>query len=74
MDDLRNTSTQSPFFSEFGEEPPVVDQVPLDEGPEKRVLGMTAIQRFIVMLLIFVLTCVIGFLCLIVTGKIAPHL
>lgn len=36
---------------------------------ETRFLGMTAVQRFIVMLLIFILTLIAGILLLLMTGK-----
>jgi|GEM_PF-6152909 len=37
---------------------------------ERRFLGMTAVQRFVIMLLLFILTVLIGGLLLVVTGKI----
>jgi len=58
----------SPFFS--------MDQLVFtteakeEEPAAKKLLGLTPVQRFVIMLLIFVLTCVLGSLCLLLTGKI----
>lgn len=70
LDNLRDSATNSPFFSEEGPEPPEEEQ-PEESTGEKRILGMTAVQRFIIVLLLFFLTCVLGAFCLLVTGKIA---
>lgn len=37
-------------------------------------LGMTAVQRFIIALMLFMLTCLLGTFCLLVTQRIAPPL
>jgi hypothetical protein len=37
---------------------------------ERRILGMTAAQRFVIMLLVFILTVIIGSLLLVASGKI----
>lgn len=36
-----------------------------------RILGMTAFQRFVIVVMLFMATCVIGALFLLVTGKFA---
>lgn len=36
----------------------------------KKFLGMTSMQRFVLVFLLLLATCVIGFLCLFVTGRI----
>jgi hypothetical protein len=68
LDNLRDSATNSPFFSEEGPEQPEEEQEKESTG-EKRFLGMTAVQRFIIILLLFFLTCVLGAFCLLVTGK-----
>jgi hypothetical protein len=65
LDDLRNSATgtnepQSP--SPFREEPPRRRSAPF--------LGMTPVQRFVLALILFMMTCVIGTGCLVLTGKI----
>ena len=57
-----------PFLAE---EPFVPTDVLEQSTPgERRILGMTAAQRFMVMLLIFLLTVLLGSLLLVVTGKV----
>ncbi len=37
----------------------------------KKFLGMTSMQRFVLSFLLMMVTCLLGFLCLFATGKIA---
>jgi len=65
LDDLRNSATgasdpQSP--SPFREE--------LPRQRAKPFLGMTPVQRFVLALLLFMMTCVLGAGCLVLTGKV----
>ena len=71
LDDLRNSSS----FEE--EEPVEVPEEQQDEALPRKArrqkepfLGMTAQQRFILSLMLFMMTCVLGFLALVVLGKI----
>lgn len=41
-----------------------------DEPVGKKLLGLTPVQRFIIALLVFILTCVLGSLCLLLTGRV----
>lgn len=65
LDDLRNSASQS-----------FIDDVPEDDAlDEKRrgpvlILGMTAPQRFLVSVLLLIMTCTIGMLLLVVFGKV----
>lgn len=68
LDNLRDSATNSPFFSESGPEPE--EEQEHEATQERRFLGMTAIQRFIIVLMLFFLTCVLGAFCLLATGKI----
>ncbi len=61
LDDLRNTAAQS-YQEEMIEE-----QKPRSA---RRLLGMTAPQRFFIALLILLLTCVAGAVVLIAAGKV----
>ena len=40
-------------------------------GKSGRFLGMTAIQRFVITFLLMAAVCVLGAMCLLVTGKLA---
>jgi hypothetical protein len=69
LDDFRNTSEQ-PYTEETVQtnEQPAYEYKPA----APRFLGMTPFQRFIIVFLIFMLTCVLGSFCLLVTEKIIP--
>ena len=64
LDDLRNSATGA-----SDEQPPS----PFRETPPSRrrapFLGMNSGQRFVLALLIFLMTCVLGAGCLVLTGK-----
>ncbi len=63
LDDLRN-SAEASFLDE--------DQLELEnqyKTKEKRFLGMTAAQRFILSVLLFILVVVMGTLLLLLSGK-----
>jgi hypothetical protein len=64
LDDLRNSASRS-----------FIDEMPGEEADEKkestRILGMTAPQRFLVSVMLLVLTCVIGTFVLIAFGKLS---
>ncbi len=64
LDDLRNTAEAS-FIQE---ETAIAEQQYLPKK-EKRFLGMTAIQRFILAVLLLILVVVLGTLFLLVSGK-----
>jgi hypothetical protein len=71
LDDLRNTATSGP------EEP--VPPVLIPSGIPKarprsqgQLLGMTAAQRFVIVLMMLFMTCILGTFCLIITEKIVP--
>ena len=68
LDDLRNSAAQS--FQE--EEPAPIEASEMDAQPRNSApfLGMTAAQRFVVALLLFLMTCVFGTFCLLATQKI----
>lgn len=64
------------FRSQAGEEQFEVDAFE-DIEPyyqERRFLGMTPAQRFLIAVLLFLVTCLGGSFCLLITGKISPLL
>lgn len=68
LNDPQDSNNSSPFYAEE----PVVMTTETDKPPKSGGLlfGMTAVQRFVVMFLIFLLTCVLGSMCLLLTGKV----
>jgi hypothetical protein len=64
LDDLRNSAT--------GSGDPQLPTPFREERSRNRqpFLGMSAVQRFILALLIFMMTCVLGAGCLVLTGKV----
>jgi hypothetical protein len=69
LDDLRNPNDQT-----YEENTIQADDFPDYDSkpPTPRFLGMTPFQRFVIVFLIFMLTCVLGSFCLLVTEKIVP--
>jgi hypothetical protein len=71
LDDLRNTASSGP------EEPvpPVLVPSgipPARQGTRGSFLGMTAPQRFVIVLMMLFMTCILGTFCLLITEKIVP--
>ncbi len=69
LDDFRNTQ------EEQYEEPTMQAGIQPEYEPSPssgRFLGMTPFQRFIIIFLLFMLTCVLGSFCLLVTERIIP--
>ena len=70
LDDLRNSAMNSP---QPEEEPP--EELEVEERLTRRrrrepFLGMSAGQRFAIVLLLFMMTCVLGAFCLVVFNKV----
>ena len=73
FDNLRELSDDSALFPESEElEDEEVEEEELPLTPEVRLLGMTAVQRFILSALLLGTVLVVGALCLMVTRKIVP--
>ncbi len=69
LDDLRNTAASS------YEESIPPEMEPQNENRKRRngaFLGMSPVQRFVVVLMLFILTCILGTLCLLLSGKVVP--
>ena len=64
----RESQESSPFFSM--DQPVFAEEEPVETKPAKNLLGLNPMQRAIIMILIFVLTFVLGTLCLLLSGKI----
>ena len=76
LDDLRDSVTES-YLEDEEEE--FYDADDLDsimdggdqggKGDRKPFLGLTPSQRFIIVLILFLMTCVLGAFCLVLTGR-----
>jgi len=69
LDNLRDSASKSPFFQEE-ESPPETTNPEPQQATGGMFLGMSAIQRFILAIMIFMMTCVVGSFCLLITEKI----
>ena len=65
LEDLRNTAQESYLEEEarlaFEASQPKI---------EKKIMGMTAVQRFIISIFLFIAVLVLGSFCLLVSGKV----
>ena len=68
FDDLRKTAGVNLDEEEFKEDDFFTEEAVQDE--EKLFLGMTATQRFVLAVVILLMSCVLGGFCLVLTGKI----
>jgi hypothetical protein len=68
FDDFRKQVNDSAFFEEDKDVEPPVEIV----NQSDHILGMTPVQRFIVAVMLLLMTVILGVLFLLVTSKIAP--
>ncbi|MEW6029620.1 MAG: hypothetical protein ACOYZ8_02335 [Chloroflexota bacterium] len=69
LDGLREDASTSQF--EEPREFPPESQPPRRRRRPGRFLGMNAMQRFIISVFIMIITCMLGAMCLLLTGKFA---
>jgi hypothetical protein len=69
FDDLRQQANQSPL-GQPEEESDVYDMKEAPAQPRDRLLGMTPAQRFVIAVMLLMMTVVIGSLFLLVTEKV----
>jgi hypothetical protein len=67
FDNLRDETTSKPFYEEEAKFQPAAGT---GRRRSKRVLGMTSIQRFVIMLMFMLAVCIIGAMALLALGKI----
>ena len=70
LDDLRNSAASSYLEEEPTPEAPRPSPGKKKKKEDPRFLGLTAPQRFIVVLLLMMMTCLLGTFVLILTGKV----
>lgn len=69
LDDFRDEANASPYFEDEGTE--YFEEVA--QAPNRgKILGMTAGQRLIVAIMLFVMTCIVGSLALLVFEVVVP--
>ena len=69
LDDFRDEANASPYFEDEGTE--YFEEVA--PAPNRgKILGMTAGQRLIVAIMLFVMTCIVGSLALLVFEVVVP--
>ncbi len=70
LDDLRNSAFSE--MPEDEEQTPLLEQIQPTRTLRTRqtMLGMTAPQRLVIAILLLMMTCVLGVLCLVATGRV----
>jgi hypothetical protein len=71
LDNLRDDAASSPFYEEDTVPPESAKAVALPrQRSNGKLLGMTAMQRFIIAVMLMVAVCASGMVCLLLTNKI----
>lgn len=70
LDDLRNEASKQYDEESQAIYKPAANTIAASGGRSRKILGMTSIQRFIIVVMLLMTTCALGFLCLFVTGRI----
>jgi hypothetical protein len=76
LDNLRDEDNSKPFFQDDAEFTSA-ETTALPETPRARsgrFLGMTPIQRFVIVVMIMFLVCALGLTCLLLTSSIGIYL
>ncbi len=70
LDDLRNSAFQE--LPEDEDQTPLLEQIKPGRtlAARRTFLGMTAPQRFVIAVLLLMMTCVLGVLCLVLAGRV----
>jgi hypothetical protein len=71
FDNLRDESSSSPFYDDDKAQiqTAVGAALPNARSRSTRFLGMTAQQRFIIAVMLMIAVCVLGMMCMLITGK-----
>jgi hypothetical protein len=70
FDDLRNDAAKQYEEESQAIYKPAANTAAAPRARSKKILGMTSVQRFVITFLLMLATCVLGSLCLFVTGRI----
>jgi hypothetical protein len=69
FDNLREDATSNPYNEEVQFQPATGTESAFGAPSSRRILGMTAVQRFVIAVMLFVAVCTIGGMALLVLGK-----
>lgn len=69
FDNLREQANSTPFDEDDVKSESTAGSVSLPRRGSSKFLGMTAQQRFFIAVILMIMVCVMGAMCLIVTGK-----
>ncbi len=74
LDDFQDISNSAAFLDELEEEEKAGHEEIFETSrrPARRILGMTAAQRFVITLMLFFSVCILGTFGLLVLERIAP--
>lgn len=70
FDDLRNDAAKQYEEESQAIYQPAANTAAAPRPRSKKFLGMTSFQRFVIVFMLMIASCVIGFLCLFATGRI----
>ena len=74
LDNLREPNKDNESFQDalgLGQPPKVDPQAAMQPPTKRGFLGLSAPQRFVLALLLLVAVCVLGMMCLLITGRIS---
>jgi hypothetical protein len=70
LDNLREDANSSPYFEDKAKFQPAAGTTSDPAvGRPRKFLGMTPVQRFILAVMISIVVCNLGFMCLLLTGR-----
>ena len=70
FDNLREDANSSPLFEDQAKFIPAAGTTSDPAVRKGRFLGMSAIQRFLIAVLLLIAVCTLGMMCLLMTGKV----
>ncbi len=70
FDNLREQANSTPFYEEEAQfQPAAASSKPSFRSPSGRLLGTTAMQRFILAVMLMLMVCILGTMAMLLTGK-----
>jgi hypothetical protein len=70
FDNLRDDVTSNLYEEEATFQPAAGTESAFGAPSSRRILGMTAVQRFVIVFMLFLAVCIIGTMALLIMGKI----
>ena len=73
FDNLREQANSTPFYEDEAafRDSENISLAPPRRPTDRRFLGMSSLQRFIVAIMLLIAVCVLGSMCMLITGKIS---